>query len=61
MSRIPVGASASRLCAVSLTFGMVLTTPGLAQAQPANPDSLAVLVTSVANVNQQLQDLGAAI
>ncbi|MCH9641932.1 MAG: NlpC/P60 family peptidoglycan endopeptidase RipA [Actinomycetia bacterium] len=61
MSRTPVGASASRLCAVSLTFGMVLTTPGLAQAQPANPDGLAALVTSVANVNQQLQDLGAAI
>ncbi|MCB1742347.1 MAG: peptidase M23, partial [Gammaproteobacteria bacterium] len=61
MRRIPGGASASRLCAVSLTFGMVLTTPGLAQAQPANPDSLATLVTEVANVNQQLQDLGAAI
>ena len=61
MRRIPGGASASRLCAVSLTFGMVLTTPGLAQAQPANPDSLATLVTEVANVNQQLQKLGAAI
>ena len=61
MRRIPGGASASRLCAVSLTFGMVLTTPGLAQAQPANPDNLATLVTAVADVNQQLQDLGAAI
>lgn len=61
MRRIPGGASASRLCAVSLTFGMVLTTPGLAQAQPANPDDLATLVTAVADVNQQLQDLGAAI
>lgn len=61
MRRIPGGASASRLCAVSLTCGMVLTTPALAQAQPANPDSLATLVSAVANVNQQLQDLGAAI
>ena len=61
MRRIPGGASASRLCAVSLTFGMVLTTPSLAQAQPANPDSLATLVTAVANVNHELQNLGAAI
>ena len=61
MRRIPGGASASRLCATSLTFGMVLTTPNLAQAQPADPDSLATLVTAVANVNHQLQYLGAAI
>jgi len=61
MRRIPGGTSASRLCAVSLAFGMVLTVPNLAQAQPANPDSLATLVTEVANVNQKLQDLGAAI
>ncbi len=61
MRRIPGSASASRLCAVSLTFGMVLTTPNLAQAQPADPDSLATLVTAVANVNHQLQNLGAAI
>jgi cell wall-associated NlpC family hydrolase len=61
MRRIPGGASASRLCAVSLAFGMVMTTPHLAQAQPANPDTIATLVTAVANVNQKLQDLGAAI
>lgn len=61
MRRIPAGASASRLCAVSLAFGMVLTTPSLAQAQPANQDNLATLVTAVANVNQKLQNLGAAI
>ncbi|MCV7153112.1 NlpC/P60 family peptidoglycan endopeptidase RipA [Mycolicibacterium pyrenivorans] len=61
MRRIPGGASASRLCAVSLAFGMVMTTPHLAQAEPANPDTLATLVTTVANVNQKLQDLGAAI
>jgi len=65
MRRIPGGTSASRLCAASLAFGMVLTVPnlgpGLALAQPANPDNLAMLVTEVANVNQKLQDLGAAI
>ncbi|MBX7454476.1 NlpC/P60 family peptidoglycan endopeptidase RipA [Mycolicibacterium sp. 3033] len=53
------GAPATRLCAVSLAFGMVLTTPQLANAQPG--DNLAELVTEVANVNQKLQDLGAAI
>ena len=31
MRRTPGGASASRLCAASLAFGMVLTTPALAQ------------------------------
>ncbi len=54
------GAPATRLCAVSLAFGMVMTTPHLAQAQPGDGD-LAELVTEVANVNQKLQDLGAAI
>ena len=54
------GAPATRLCAVSLAFGMVMTTPHLAHAQPGNGD-LAELVTEVANVNQKLQDLGAAI
>jgi cell wall-associated NlpC family hydrolase len=37
---------------------MLLATPGLAVAQP---DSLASLVAAVANANQRLQDLGAAI
>lgn len=54
------GAPATRLCAVSLAFGMVMTTPHLAQAQPGSGE-LAQLVTEVANVNQKLQDLGAAI
>ncbi|MGE2834498.1 NlpC/P60 family peptidoglycan endopeptidase RipA [Mycobacterium sp. SMC-4] len=60
MRRIPGGASASRLCAVSLAFGMVVTTPHLAQAQPKNND-VAQLVIEVADVNQKLQNLGAAI
>lgn len=61
MRRTTGGASASRLCAASLAFGMVLTTPGLAQAQPARANGITQLVTDVANVNQQLQDLGAEI
>ncbi|QFS91744.1 Peptidoglycan endopeptidase RipA precursor [Mycobacterium sp. THAF192] len=64
MRRTP-GAPASRLCAVSLAFGMVVTVPNLgpslALAQPASSDTLAELVTEVATVNQKLQDLGAAI
>lgn len=58
-------ASASRLCtrvcAIPLTVGMLLVTPGLGGAQPASPDSIGALVAAVANVNQKLQDLGAAI
>jgi cell wall-associated NlpC family hydrolase len=43
---------------VSLTFGILLATPGVAVAQP---DSLGSLVAAVANANQKLQELGAAI
>ncbi|BBY91581.1 peptidoglycan endopeptidase RipA [Mycobacterium gallinarum] len=64
MRRTP-SASASRLCtrfcAIPLTVGMLLVTPGLAGSQPASPDSVGALVAAVANVNQKLQDLGAAI
>ncbi len=64
MRRTP-GAPASRLCAVSLAFGMVVTVPNLgpslALAQPASSDTLTELVTEVATVNQKLQNLGAAI
>lgn len=58
-------ASASRLCTrvcvIPLTAGMLLITPGLGGAQPASSDSIGTLVAAVANVNQKLQDLGAAI
>ena len=58
-------ASASRLCTrvciIPLTAGMLLATPGLAVSEPANGDSVGALVADVANVNQKLQDLGAAI
>ena len=64
MRRIP-GASASRLCgrvcAIPLTVGLLLATPGLAVAQPNSPDGLASLVAAVADADQKLQDVGAAI
>jgi cell wall-associated NlpC family hydrolase len=50
-----------RVRAVTLAIGMLLATPGLAVAQPASPDTLGALVAAVANANQKLQDLGAAI
>ncbi len=50
-----------RVRAVMLAIGMLLATPGLAIAQPGNPDTLGQLVAAVANANQKLQDLGAAI
>ena len=40
---------------------MLFATPGLATAQPGSSDSLAALVAAVANADQKLQDLGAAI
>ena len=69
MSRIK-RASASRLCGrigvVSLAFGVLAAAvfapgAGRALAEPASPDGIASLVTAVANANQKLQDLGAAI
>jgi len=51
----------TRVCAIPLTVGMLLVTPGLGGAQPAGTDSIGALVAAVANVNQKLQDLGAAI
>jgi cell wall-associated NlpC family hydrolase len=40
---------------------MLLATPGLAVAQPGTPETVGALVAEVANANQKLQDLGAAI
>jgi peptidoglycan DL-endopeptidase RipA len=50
-----------RVRAVTLAIGVLLATPGLAVAEPASPDTLGELVAAVANANQKLQDLGAAI
>lgn len=45
-----------------LTVAMLLSTPNLVAAQPDNnPDSLAALIADVAEADQQLQDLGAAV
>lgn len=65
MRRIP-GASAARscgrrLCAAVLAVGTLFATPGLAVAQPGNPDTIASLVAAVADADQKLQDLGASI
>jgi cell wall-associated NlpC family hydrolase len=63
-------ASASRLCgrlgAVSLAFGVLAASvfapsTGVAVAEPGNPEGISALVAAVANANQKLQDLGAAI
>jgi cell wall-associated NlpC family hydrolase len=40
---------------------LLLATPGLAVAQPNSPDGLASLVAAVADADQKLQDVGAAI
>ena len=45
-----------------LTLAMLMSTPGLASAAPGpSPDSLAALIADVAEANQKLQNLGAAV
>jgi cell wall-associated NlpC family hydrolase len=45
-----------------LTLALLLSTPGLAFAEPeTGPPALAALIADVANANQKLQDLGAAV
>ena len=69
MRRTP-RASASRLCgrvcAIPLTIGMLLATVfshpgGIAVAEPSSPSTIGALVAAVANANQKLQELGAAV
>jgi cell wall-associated NlpC family hydrolase len=50
-----------RVCAITLAVGMLLATPGLAVAQPGSPETVGALVAEVANANEKVQDLGAAI
>ena len=53
---VPIGASPL------LTLALLLSTPGLATAVPdTSPDSLASLIADVAEANQKLQNLGAAV
>jgi peptidoglycan DL-endopeptidase RipA len=56
--RASISRLCARVCAVPLTFGMLVATPGLVVAQP---DNLASLVAAVATANQKLQEVGAAI
>jgi len=50
------------VCPLTLSIAMTLTIPGLAQAEPAPaPNSLSALVADVAEANQRLQDIGAAV
>jgi peptidoglycan DL-endopeptidase RipA len=45
-----------------LTLALLLSTPGLAFAEPdTGPPALAALIADVASANQKLQDLGAAV
>ena len=69
MRRTP-RASASRLfgraCAVPVTIGVLLASAfsasnGIAAAEPSSPEAIGSLVAAIANVNQKLQDLGAAV
>ncbi|MCW2654879.1 MAG: hypothetical protein JWR32_5855 [Mycobacterium sp.] len=49
--------------AVAVVVGLLLGTPGLAtgEPQPADPNSLAALMAQVADANQKLQEIGAAV
>ena len=49
-----------RACAIPVVIGILLAMPGVAVAQPGSQD-IAGLVAAVANANQKLEDLGAAI
>ncbi|MCX2711902.1 NlpC/P60 family peptidoglycan endopeptidase RipA [Mycolicibacterium sp. J2] len=66
MRRTP-GASRryAQLCAFPVTFGVLLagTMPNgaVSVAEPANPEGIAALVAAVAEADQKLQDLGAAV
>ena len=51
-----------RLAAAVLSAAVMLSIPGLANADPgAAPDTIAKLIADVAQANQRLQDLGAQI
>jgi cell wall-associated NlpC family hydrolase len=51
------------VCAAAVVVGLLLSTPGLGAAQPApaSPDDIATLIATVADANQKLQDIGAAV
>jgi cell wall-associated NlpC family hydrolase len=51
------------VCAAAVAVGLLLSTPGLGAAQPApaSPNDIATLIATVADANQKLQDVGAAV
>lgn len=51
------------VCAAAVAVGLLLSTPGLGAAQPApaSAEDIATLIAAVADANQKLQDVGAAV
>jgi peptidoglycan DL-endopeptidase RipA len=51
------------VCAAAVAVGLLLSTPGVGAAQPApaSPDDIASLIAAVADANQKLQDISAAV
>ena len=51
------------VCAAAVAVGLLLSTPGLGAAQPApaSPNDIATLIATVADADQKLQDVGAAV
>lgn len=48
-------ARAWAVCPLTLSVAMTMAVPGLAQAEPENPNSLSALVGAVADANQRLR------
>lgn len=61
--RAPFRSAGVSVCAVVVTTGLLLGTPGLAAGEPSptNPDTMAALIADVAEANQKLQDIGASV
>ncbi len=50
------------MCPLVLSIALVVSTPGLAHAEPSQgPTSLAALIADVASANQRLDDIGAQV
>ena len=55
------GSAIRAVCPLTLTVAMTLPLPGMAEAEPDEPSSVAALVADVAEANQRLQDVGAQV
>ncbi|WP_167102426.1 NlpC/P60 family peptidoglycan endopeptidase RipA [Mycobacterium sp. DL592] len=50
------------MCPLVLSVGLMLSMPGMAQAEPSpGPNSMAALIADVAQANQRLDDIGAQV